>query len=429
MTKEAFIKGTNLATNIVEINKGNIIEKATKRVTNLSKNEKTYSQGDGIIKIAPFDNYYLFTIYSELNLEDVPVDLRNMGSFYLTFKDTESEVRIQNYTNTKDIDPSAGQILFKISQENAEKALSLNTNVFYITSMASDDKSKSDETVLYSGKFVEYNAGNINSLTDTINRLKTEKQELTNSTSAQINNLQKKVNELTDALTKLKNEYLAVKEDLDSYKNLYNEVCKKLSISVQVKEKSNSSVIDEINNTAIQSAATKEAEKTKRLSDYKNAVKMYQKPFIGISLEVPNYSSKDISNSKNTEQNTLMKVANVSIPQGTIMIYEFMYTTSGELDTEDERTAYNNLSNLYDRIKQNINNNKNQNNKILVTSVYRDSDLGNLISKYNVNKNCIIVTKDNITLGTIPVSFESATNTNISTEIINTIVGIIERNN
>lgn len=171
-----------------------------KQIINLSPNETPKLQGDGVLKISPFDNYYLITIYSELEKEDIPVDLTNMGDFYINFKDDKTSVSIKNYTNTKDIQPENGQVLFRITKEDADKILNMNNNIFYITSYMEDEYSGSDETVIYSGRVYEYNKGSVLSLEDEIEFWKllyakdiAEKNELIESNESRIKQLQEQL--------------------------------------------------------------------------------------------------------------------------------------------------------------------------------------------------------------------------------------------
>ena len=428
MTKDVFIKGNTIKPVPVQINKGLVLERNTKRVTNLSKNEKVYEQGDGIMKIAPFDNYYMFTIYSELNLENVPVDLHNMGSFFLTFKDKSSEVKIENFKNTKDVNPALGQILFRISQEEAEKILSLDTNIFYVTSFLRDENSKSDETVIYSGRFAEYNEANLNSLTDEIERLKnelnaTKTEKLKNETE-----LNSKITELSDSLVKLRNEYASVQEDLNNYKNLYTEVCKNIKENTKkVKEQSNQQIVKDIDKK-LQCYklidAAKANDKNRILKE--NALNSLKQNIIGIKSTVTDIKTMKpavkLASEKITVRDAKLSLANIVVKTGVVLIYAFMYTKYADLDTEYEMTQYNALNDLYKSTQDLVNENKY--NNIEYNIVYTEKDYGQLIGKYNVNSNCIVVTKNGATIGKINVNASST-----AINIIQQIETIINQNN
>jgi len=196
------------------------------RFVNLSVNEEPLPQGDGMIRISLFDDYYLFTIYDEIDNEDTPIDLSNVGDLYLNFIGSTDEIDILNHTQVDEIDLAQGQILFRITRSDSKKILALDNNNFYISSKMVDptDGSTSDETVLYQGVWLAVDDANRITLTRQIEearteysillgRLQTQIDELTQDnaeliTSAQedeatIIRLQNNNNELTDELAEL----------------------------------------------------------------------------------------------------------------------------------------------------------------------------------------------------------------------------------
>ena len=435
MTREAFMKGNTSKPVPVEIRQGLVSERNEKRITNLSKNEKIYEQGDGIMKIAPFDNYYLFTIYSELNLENVPVDLHNMGSFFLTFKDKSSEVRIENFKNTKDVNPAGGEILFRISQEEAEKILSLDTNIYYVTSFLYDNNSKSDETVIYSGRFAEYNDASLTSLTDEIERLKNELDTAKAEKVKIETELRQEINELSDTLVQLRNEYASTKEDLDTYRNLYEELCKNVQNTQSsqntennqetVEEKSNQKQVEKIDRKLKEYQILQEAKKdpTNKIVQ-KNAVSALKQTIIGIRPQVVDLvkPKTDIVAKQTSIKDAKLSLANIIVKKGVIVIYAFVNTKYGDLDTETEVKEYNNLVELYNSTGKFVNENKY--NNIEYNTIFTETDYGKLIGKYNVNSNCIVVTKDGNKLGTVQVN-----NNSTAVDVLQQIDDIITQNN
>lgn len=432
MTSETFIKGKDGLPVSSEINKGIVLNRNLKRITNLSKNETVYSQGDGVIKIAPFDNYYLFTIYSELDMEDIPVDLHNMGSFFLTFKDKSSEVRIKNYVNTKDINSSSGQILFKISQEQAEKILSLDTNVFYLTSMIYDNISNSDETVLYSGKFVEYNDGNVNSLTEKIAALNQTIENINNTHLQELAEKDEEIKKLSDALTKLRSEYSSIEENLRYYKDEYTKLCDSISdknnTTIQpARVEQTSSDIEEIDNTLkkykLIETAKNDIKKYSSSALLSPAISVLQQNIIGIKPTVTKITAENkIEATKITQNDVKLQLANIVTKTGVFIIYAFMYTKYADLYTETEKTEYNNLVNLYNSTASYINENKYNNIEYYI--IYSEKDYGKLITKYNINTNSIIVTKNNINVGKVELTDDST-----AIDILQKIQTIINNNN
>ena len=63
---------TNIALNTTE-------KQYYQRFVNLSVNEEPLPQGDATIRITPFDDFFLFTLFDEMDGEDTPIDLSNVG--------------------------------------------------------------------------------------------------------------------------------------------------------------------------------------------------------------------------------------------------------------------------------------------------------------------------------------------------------------
>lgn len=199
-----------------------------KKFKSLSVNSKPLPQGDSVIKISPFDDYVLFTLFTEIDNEDVPIDLTNVGNLYLSFIGSTDEIRIKNYTNVESLDSKGGQVLFRIDKDDATKILNLDTEDFYISSKAeSNNGDESDETVIYTGKFASLTDASQASLTDQIETLTLEySKELAvlqeensvlsseNSTMSQtIVDLRNQVQTLLNSNTELTNELAKLTED------------------------------------------------------------------------------------------------------------------------------------------------------------------------------------------------------------------------
>jgi hypothetical protein len=145
---------------------------AFKKFQTTSTQEQPLPQGDGVIRISPFDDYFLFTLYEDTGGEDTPIDLSNVGVVYLSFIADSDEIRIPYYTNVEDLDLSQGQVLFRISAEDSKKILKLNNDNFYISTRGvSPEGDVSDESVLYTGKFLSLTAAARESLTAQIQDL------------------------------------------------------------------------------------------------------------------------------------------------------------------------------------------------------------------------------------------------------------------
>ncbi len=216
------------------------------RIEQLASNSTMYYRGDQCMEIAPFDNYYMFTIYRESTDKEqddsIPLNLTNLGSLYLSFINGEEEVRIENYKYAEDVDMANGEVVFRIGKDDAKKILALGSNTFYISSKITDGVTSSDETVLYTGEWVDFATGMQTSLTSTI-------QTLNNT-----------ILELQNKLSSLKEEYDVILDSLYSeIENLKNEINAK---DVTIKELQdtidtyNSDIVDYITANIISTGGT-----------------------------------------------------------------------------------------------------------------------------------------------------------------------------
>ena len=167
----------------------NVEKNIYKKFKSLSVNEEPLPQGDGQIRISPFDDYFIFTIFDERDGENAPVDLSNVGTLYMSFIGSKDEIRIPNFTNVQNVDMSQGQILFKITKENSKKILALDSNSFFISTLMKDDSGESDESVLYYGTFLAYDKAAQQSLTGKL-------EDLTLEYTRELGNLTKKIEDL-----------------------------------------------------------------------------------------------------------------------------------------------------------------------------------------------------------------------------------------
>ena len=96
------------------------------RFVNLSVNEMPLPQGDGMIRITPFDDYFLFTLFDEIDGEDTPIDLSNVGDIFLNFIGETDDIDIKNHTQVAEVDLSQGQVLFRITRSDSKKIFSID---------------------------------------------------------------------------------------------------------------------------------------------------------------------------------------------------------------------------------------------------------------------------------------------------------------
>ena len=143
--------------------------------TSLGVSTQPLPQGDATIRISPFDDYFLFTLYQDPSSGDlnipIPIDLTGVGSMYISFIGENDEIRIPYHTQVAEVDMASGQVLFRISKNESKKILVLDNDNFYISSLRVDKEGNavSDESVLYTGKFLK--------LTDEAQQSMTEKYD------------------------------------------------------------------------------------------------------------------------------------------------------------------------------------------------------------------------------------------------------------
>lgn len=159
------------------------------------------TQDQSVITITPFDNYYAFTLFSD---DKIALDLSDSSSYFLAFVDNSNEIRIKNKVGVEGINPSNGDLLFKIDSISSRKILGLTTRMFFITSKIVSDDVSSEETVLFKGNWIRYDEefddvqlkriAELNTIISQLNQqistITVENQTLVNSLRSQIATLQ-----------------------------------------------------------------------------------------------------------------------------------------------------------------------------------------------------------------------------------------------
>lgn len=140
-----------------------------------------YGKGDICLKINPFDNFRMFTLYEDWRNDDrKPIDLSNGQKIYLVFKSKNKEIRIPEYDlvdSNYTVDKVNGQVLFKISKKNATDILAMDTRVFYITRIyditdyTGEKALSSDEEVLYTGQWKDETSNTVDNYTTQVKNL------------------------------------------------------------------------------------------------------------------------------------------------------------------------------------------------------------------------------------------------------------------
>ena len=193
------------------------------RFVNLSVNDQPLPQGDATIRISPFDDYFLFTLYDDVDGEDTPIDLSNVGNIFMNFIGTTDEIDIKNHTQVEEVDLSQGQVLFRITRSDSKKILALNNNNFYISTKMIDetDGSISDESVVYQGIWLAFDDASRISLNSQIEEQRIEY-------SIQLGNLQDENTQLKEdnafLVTSSSEDDLTIQQLQNSNTELTNEI-------------------------------------------------------------------------------------------------------------------------------------------------------------------------------------------------------------
>lgn len=148
---------------------------------NGNKSTTVYGKGDVCLKINPFDNFRMFTLYEDWRSDDrKPMDLSDSKDLYMVFKNKKKEIRIPEYDiidSNYTVDKVNGQVLFKISKKDAIDILAMDTRTFYITRVynVTDSSGKkvvsSDEEVLFTGRWKDESENTVENYTSQIKNL------------------------------------------------------------------------------------------------------------------------------------------------------------------------------------------------------------------------------------------------------------------
>lgn len=194
------------------------------RIEQLASNSTMYYRGDECMEIAPFDNYYMFTIYKESDDGEpdnsVPLNLTNLGSLFLSFANGDETVKIENYRDAENIDMANGEVVFRIGKDDAKRIIGFSSSTFYISSQITDGKTASDETVLYSGEWVEFSKGMKTSLTGTIATLKNTVAELQSKLQDTVDEYEVKLEAANTEIESLKGEITSKNATITELQNI-----------------------------------------------------------------------------------------------------------------------------------------------------------------------------------------------------------------
>ena len=105
------------------------------------------SENELVVFIPPFTSYYKFVIAKRKGDDIEFVSFVNAENVILTFADGKQKLKF-NHVSNKDINMGEGEVLFKISEANANTIRGMKNNKFYISV-----NNGIDENMILSGKF------------------------------------------------------------------------------------------------------------------------------------------------------------------------------------------------------------------------------------------------------------------------------------
>lgn len=180
-----------------------------------------YGKGDICLKLNPFDNFRLFTLYEDWRSDDrKPIDLSNGQKIYLVFKSKNKEIRIPEYDmidSDYTVDKVNGQVLFKIAKKQAVDILAMDTRVFYITRIynitdyTGEKVLSSEEEVLYTGQWKDETSNTVDNYTAQLKNL----MDIVNERNKQIQDLQESNVKLMEQNTDFATTLTTLQEEND----------------------------------------------------------------------------------------------------------------------------------------------------------------------------------------------------------------------
>jgi len=118
----------------------------TQNITEVDTSEFK-NEGDLIIDIPPFTSYYKFVIAKRRGDDVELMSFVNTENVIMTFGDGNQKLKF-NHVSNKEINLGEGEVLFKISEANANTIRGMKNNTFYISV-----NNGIDENMILSGKF------------------------------------------------------------------------------------------------------------------------------------------------------------------------------------------------------------------------------------------------------------------------------------
>ena len=255
-------------------------------------NDTIYAKGDTCLLINPFDTYHLFRIYNNWNTDSKSLfNLSDSGQkIFLIFKSNKTEIRIPEFDNsgsTYSVDRTNGEVLFKITKENANNILAMSSNTFYLTRVFEyyDGDGNliytSGEEVIFTGKWADESKWASSSLTAMIESLKKQLE----SANSQIYSLTRTVNEqklrlesyieenqsLQERVTTLESENEEMQRELSAYENANEFTSVVISDNATYQYYKNDTEVDSNGNTIPKKELVKDMNESQLLQKIENS--------------------------------------------------------------------------------------------------------------------------------------------------------------
>ena len=255
-------------------------------------NDTIYAKGDTCLLINPFDTYHLFRIYNNWNTDSKSLfNLSDSGQkIFLIFKSNKTEIRIPEFDNsgsTYSVDRTNGEVLFKITKENANNILAMSSNTFYLTRVFEyyDGDGNliytSGEEVIFTGKWADESKWASSSLTAMIESLKKQLE----SANSQIYSLTRTVNEqklrlesyieenqsLQERVTTLESENEEMQRELSAYESANEFTSVVISDNATYQYYKNDTEVDSNGNTIPKKELVKDMNESQLLQKIENS--------------------------------------------------------------------------------------------------------------------------------------------------------------
>lgn len=255
-------------------------------------NDTIYAKGDTCLLINPFDTYHLFRIYNNWNTDSKSLlNLSDSGQkIFLIFKSNKTEIRIPEFDNsgsTYSVDRTNGEVLFKITKENANNILAMSSNTFYLTRVFEyyDGDGNliytSGEEVIFTGKWADESKWASSSLTAMIESLKKQLE----SANSQIYSLTRTVNEqklrlesyieenqsLQERVTTLESENEEIQRELSAYESANEFTSVVISDNATYQYYKNDTEVDSNGNTIPKKELVKDMNESQLLQKIENS--------------------------------------------------------------------------------------------------------------------------------------------------------------